>query len=152
MSSEQDSELLSAYLDGEVNSAELNRVNTLLRNSFWQDELSRLERSKEITGMAPQVAAPVDLVEELKRKYARPSPKPRILSFPPAWTTIGSLAAAALLIAVWFTNRSAGAATLPLESLLAAHARYHSESAVHLGPVVAARYSAFAQDARYAIN
>src|SRR5688500_11607679 len=90
----EDLELLSAYLDGEVNSEELNRVNELLATSAdARFELENLAKVRDSTAATPRVAAPPDLLADLLRqaalrKQSRPVLAPR--AAPLRWVWAGS--------------------------------------------------------------
>src|SRR5689334_21088891 len=63
MSESNYGELLSAYLDGEVEGEELNRVNLLLASSpEARQELERLQETKHTLSTATRMSAPPDLV------------------------------------------------------------------------------------------
>jgi len=147
MSETNFSELLSAYLDGEVEGEELNRVNTLLASSAEaRQELEQLQEMKVALSSAPRFSAPPDLVAlllanpKLHHKQSRPwwSFLPEAM---PRWTMAPIGAAFAALAVVVGINAPWSAKPLPFETLLAAHERQATEGGVQGRLMAASNYS-----------
>jgi hypothetical protein len=68
------------------------------------------------------------------------SPRWKTLFRPAFWVPVGAVAAAMLTVGLWM-NQARSADELPLEPLLAAHARYSAESLVPEEHLVASAYS-----------
>jgi anti-sigma factor RsiW len=137
-------ELLSAYVDQELNSDQFNRVNQLLASSAdARLEVERLRKSKSFLASAPRLTAPPDLVVQLEAMYAaalRPAERRRPGR---SWWLAGSFATAAGF-AFWFvTGAMKPAPSIPLERLEAAHARYASDAAVAVGLAAASDYAGY---------
>jgi anti-sigma factor RsiW len=148
MSESNYGELLSAYLDGEVEGEELNRVNLLLASSSEaRQELERLQETKHTLSTATRYSAPPDLVALL---LANPKLHQKVSSsrwtswIPemPRWAT--ATAAAAILAVGTFTTMKApwASAHIPMETLFAAHARQITQGGVHSRIMAAADYTA----------
>ncbi|MBV9081023.1 MAG: hypothetical protein JO102_07915, partial [Elusimicrobia bacterium] len=111
-----ESEVLSAYLDGETNSEELNRVNAMLATSSeWRQELERLTATKHTLATSARISCPPDLVASLLSHPAiaerRAAASGGVFSFR-RWMWAGSgLAAAA---ALWLVVATPWVKPLPL--------------------------------------
>ncbi len=147
MKTHGDSELISAYLDGELSGEEAQALREHISScSSCREEHSSLRATKSFLARAPRRAMPPELVSQIESRLARPLWKQvldRIL--PPMHVLVptGAFAAAALVAAVWFgTHRPVADQTIPLEPLLAAHSRYTAEALVPPTELVAANYSA----------
>ena len=142
-------ELLSAYLDGEVEGDELNRVNFLLASSAEaRQELERLQETKAALSSAPRLSAPPDLVAlllahpKLHERRRRSWWHAFMPGVGPRWVWAWS-ACAGVALAVFVTVTAPWAPDpVPLGSLLAAHARQHSEGGIHAALISASNYSA----------
>jgi anti-sigma factor RsiW len=146
MSNINEIESLSAYLDLELESDELNRVNvSLARSAAWREELENLRKTKMILATAPRISAPPDLIAGLLREHAhavQPKPLFRMPVFPRMWVWASSAATALVMVGIWITSHAPAAhATIPLEPLMAAHARMGSSSALPYDVVSASNYS-----------
>src|SRR5258708_4639884 len=74
-----DSELLSSFVDGELNLSELKRVNEILnRSQEWRDELERLRAAKMLLSKAGRFKAPADLLDSIRANAAPPPPEKKI--------------------------------------------------------------------------
>jgi anti-sigma factor RsiW len=149
MSESNYGELLSAYLDGEVEGEELNRVNLLLASSpEARQELERLQDTKHSLATATRMSAPPDLVAlllanpKLHRKQPTswlsrilPQGMPR-LALASAFAAVLAIGTAVTLKAPWSSQ------PLPLESLLAAHGRQVTNGGVHTRIMAASGYTA----------
>ncbi len=141
------SELLSAYIDGEVEGEELNRVNALLASSSEaRQELEQLQEMKVALASAPRLSAPPDLVAlllanpKLHQKQRRtwwsflPESMPR-------WTLAPIGAAFAALVVVVGMNAPWAAKPLPFAPLLAAHERQITDGGMQGRLLAASNYS-----------
>jgi anti-sigma factor RsiW len=156
MSEINESELLSAYLDGETSAEEFNRVNSLLASSSeWRQELERLNATKVSLASAPRLTAPADLVATLlshpaiARRNAKVSLWRRLFPETRPWVLAGSAGFAAMAFAAWMMVSAPWAPqAIPLQPLLAAHARsVGGEPGLHGTLMAASSYSAqLAQD------
>lgn len=140
-------ELLSAYLDGEVEGEELNRVNSLLATSAEaRRELERLQETKIALSSAPRLSAPPDLMALLLAhpKLHQAPKRSWWLAFLPGamgrwvWVPAG---AAVLTVAVLVRN-APWVRPLPIEPLLAAHQRQFIDGDLHDRILAASSYSA----------
>lgn len=151
MSEINDSELLSAYIDGEVSAVEFNRVNSLLsRSASARQTLEQLNMTKSVLGAAPRFTAPPDLVASLlshpavaRRRGAHESWWRRMIPDTRPWVLAGSAGLAATVLAVWAVVSSPWAPqALPLQPLMAAHARSAgSNPDLHATLMAASTYS-----------
>lgn len=139
--------LLSAFVDGELNGEELSRVNAHLEAcASCREEVRSLRATKRLLAGAPRRAMPPELVAAIEARLDRPRSSfawLRGLSAAPRyWAPAGALAAAAVLMTVWthVLDRDPDQ-YVPLEPLLAAHARYQAESLVPEDNLVAESYS-----------
>ena len=146
MNGHADGPELSAYLDGAL--APEPRARVELHMSSCADcraELDSLRHMKLALAAAPRRNMPADLTLALERRFsgapaAAPSRWYAALVKPAVWAPAGTLALAGIAVSLWLRS----AATLdeiPLEPLLAAHARYSAEALVPEGNLVASNYS-----------
>ncbi len=133
---------LSAYLDGAL--APEPRARVELHMSSCADcraELDSLRHMKLALSSAPRKNMPPDLALALERRFvAGARPWYAALTKPAVWAPAGALAVATMAVSLWLRS----AATLdeiPLEPLLAAHARYSAEALVPEDNLVASNYS-----------
>ena len=137
--------LLSAYLDGELSPAEEFQVTQHLPHcASCAAELESLRWTKKVLAAAPRRAMPADLISDIEARLSNPwrglwLPK---LNQPRLFIPAGMLAATGLIVSLWlgFANKDADQ-FVPLEPLLAAHARYQAEGLVPEENMVAANYS-----------
>ena len=120
-------ELLSAFLDGELTGPERAGVAAhLAACAECAREFNELAVMEKATAAAPRHGMPPALLAKLESRFAKPTWAQRFrasLSSPRVLLPMG--AAAALAFAFWFNSREEE--QIPLESLLAAHARYSAE-------------------------
>jgi len=103
MLSPHEKELLTAYVDGELNAGQGRKVERLLRRSGEaRTLLQRLQEDSATLRKLPRVAAPVDLsdaiVQTINRKGLKPGVRLRVAAGPPVYTIpswVGFAAAAA---------------------------------------------------------
>jgi anti-sigma factor RsiW len=150
MSEINDTELLSAYIDGEVTADEFNRVNSLLSTSVEaRQTLERLNATKTALASAPRLTAPPDLLATLlahpavARRQAKKSWWSGLTPTFRPWVLASSAGFAATVLAVWaVVNAPWAPATLPLDPLVAAHARsVGNEPSLHSTLLAASSYS-----------
>jgi anti-sigma factor RsiW len=137
----EERELLSAYLDGELSSDEQGRVEAHLAScEGCRAGLEALASVKRVVSGTAMLAAPDDLVGALQRKW-RPEEKPdwRAWLIPKVWVPAGVAALAALLLGLWLNP---GEEEIPIEPLIAAHARSSAESWLPHSDLLAANFSA----------
>src|ERR1041385_2041350 len=104
MSNIIDSELLSAYLDHELNSEEFNRVNAfLVRSAEWRCELEKLRKAKTFLSAAPRLSCPDDLLDALQARLPQPKQRSVGFFFSPSsrWVLASSLATVAVIAGAW---------------------------------------------------
>ena len=148
MSDNNFSELLSAYLDGEVEGEELNRVNALLTSSAEaRQELELLQQMKVSLSSAPRLSAPPDLVAlllanpKLHKKQSTGWWNAFLPASLPRWS-IAPIGAAFAALAVFVGVNSPWAAKpLPFEPLLAAHERQITDGGLQGRIMAASNYS-----------
>lgn len=137
--------LLSACADGELNAAERERLDGHLASCApCRAELAALRSLKSAVTALPRRAMPSslpDLVAERLGAQAAPSRSwTAWLLEPVAWVPAGALAAAAFWM-LFAAPEPVEAEALPLEELMASHARCQVESIVPTGDLVAAEFS-----------
>ncbi|HVE13141.1 MAG TPA: zf-HC2 domain-containing protein [Elusimicrobiota bacterium] len=142
MNEREASDLLSAYLDGELTAAERSSMDGHLRLcGECRAELESLSRVKALTHAAPRKAMPADMVARLERRvrgeswWSRLMPAPRL-----RWAGAAALAGLCAA-ALWHARAAREEETLPLEALLAAHSRSTAENLVPTD-LVASNFSA----------
>ena len=142
MNGHADGPELSAYLDGAL--APESRARVELHMSSCADcraEVDSLRHMKLALSSAPRKNMPADLALSLERRFVEGArPWYSGLAKPTRWVPAGALAVAAMSVSLWLRS----AATLdeiPLEPLLAAHARYSAEALVPEDNLVASNYS-----------
>jgi anti-sigma factor RsiW len=142
MNAHADGPDLSAYLDGAL--APEPRARVELHMSSCADcraELDSLRHLKLALSAAPRKRMPADLALALERRFVSGAQPWYVrLAKPAVWAPAGALAVAAMAVSLWLRS----AATLdeiPLEPLLAAHARYSAEALVPEDNLVASNYS-----------
>jgi anti-sigma factor RsiW len=148
MNGHADGPELSAYLDGAL--APEPRARVELHMSSCADcraELDSLHHMKLALSSAPRKNMPADLALALERRFVHDPASARAsapwyaqLARPMIWAPAGALAVAGMAVSLWLRS----AATLdeiPLEPLLAAHARYSAEALVPEDNLVASNYS-----------
>ena len=144
MNEHEDGVLISAYLDGELEGAELERLGSHLKAcAECRLELESLRRDKHRLAAAPRRALPTDLIFDLERGL-----KPARRGFVPAWLArprflipTGVFATAVLAVGLWLGLKANDASqSVPLEPLMAAHERYSAESLVPQGSLVSVNY------------
>ena len=142
----EENPLLSAYLDGELASEERAELEAHVSAcASCRRELDGLLHMKKVLASAPRRAVPPELIAELEARISRPAWRGAALRLlrPQVWVPAGVMAAATLLIGLWLGRGAAEAdRTVPIEPLLAAHARYAAETLVPQGTLVASNYSA----------
>ncbi|MDD5301802.1 MAG: zf-HC2 domain-containing protein [Elusimicrobia bacterium] len=133
---------LSAYLDGALAPEPRARVELHMSScGECRAELDSLRHMKLALSSAPRRTMPADLVFALERRFvsgARPWYAPLVK--PMVWAPAGALAVAAIAVSLWLRS-AATLEEIPLEPLLAAHARYSAEALVPEGNLVASNYS-----------
>lgn len=141
MSTHSDGIEITAFLDGALAAADRARVEVHLSACpECRAELESLRHLKLALSSAPRKTMPADLALALERRLVSGEPWWKPFVRPILWVPAGVLASAALAVGFWM--RSAGSGEdLPLEPLLAAHARYSAEALVPEEHLVASTYS-----------
>jgi anti-sigma factor RsiW len=135
-------ELLSAYIDGELEEAEKNRVGSFLSNSpEGRRALERLKHTKTLLMATPPVTVPSDFLDKLEEQAERAMKREAGRAFwrfsnPWAWTS--PMAAAAAMVALAFGLKPAR--QIPFSTLVAAHEALQTDSGLHQKVVAAAHY------------
>ena len=141
MSTHIDGPEISAFLDGALAAPDSARVDAHLGSCDpCRRELESLRHMKRVLSSAPRKNMPAELALALERRFVKGAPRWTTLLKPAFWVPAGAVAAAALTVGLWM-NRARAADELPLEPLLAAHARYSAEALVPEGNLVASNYS-----------
>jgi anti-sigma factor RsiW len=118
---------LSAFLDGALAARDRARVDSHLADCrACRDEAASLRHLKLALSSAPRRTLPADLALRLERRLVGGSGR-GLLARRAFWIPAGAVAAAALALGLW-ARRPAPVEELPLEPLLAAHARYGAEA------------------------
>lgn len=137
--------LLSALIDGELSQDERARVESHLPGcASCRADLDGLRFMKARLARADRRAMPPDLIAGIEAAVARPW---HLRWFPvlgrsTVMIPAGMVAAAGIIVGLWLgmTNNDPDQ-FIPLEPLLAAHARYEAEALLPEDNMVAARYS-----------
>lgn len=134
---------LSAYLDGELDAGERALVDAHLSACpACAQELGELRFAKARLAAAPRRVMPPDLIAAIEARVESRWGWLRDLVEPAVLVPAGALAAAVLVVGVWFNlSRQAPDQEIPLEPLLAAHERYTAEALVPSDNLVAGAYS-----------
>ena len=141
MSTHIDGIEISALLDDALAAPERARADAhLAACAACRHEFESLRHMKLVLSSAPRKNMPAELALALERRLVAGSPRWRTVLKPAFWVPFGAVAAAALTVGVWM-NQARAADELPLEPLLAAHARYSAEALVPEGNLVASNYS-----------
>jgi len=132
---------ISAFLDGALAVEDRARVDAHLAScETCRRELAELRHLKLVLSTAPRKTMPADLALALERRHVSGAPWWKTAVRPAFWVPAGATAAAALAVGLWLRGARA-ADELPLEPLLAAHARYSAEALVPEENLVASTYS-----------
>lgn len=148
MNHEEGGLLLSALVDNELSPQERARIEGHLQACMeCRSELASLRRAKALLAAAPRRAMPSELVAAIEARVEGRATSwawlRGFVSAPRLWAPAGALALAALLMTAWMSLLDRDPDQfVPLEPLLAAHARYTAESLVPEDNLVAASYSA----------
>lgn len=141
MSTHIDGPEISAFLDGALAAADRARVDAhLAACAACGREFESLRHMKLVLSSAPRKNMPADLALALERRLVTGTPAWKSFFKPAFWVPAGAVAAAALTVGLWM-NRARAADEIPLEPLLAAHARYSAEALVPEDNLVASNYS-----------
>ncbi len=135
--------LLSASLDGELTAQEQAQLDAHLPAcAECSRELAELRFAKTLLSAAPRRALPPELLAATLARVDSRWAWLRDLARPVVLVPAGALAAAALVVGVWFnTTRHSTDQEIPLEPLLAAHERYTAEALIPSDNLVAGAYS-----------
>lgn len=132
---------ISAFLDGALAVEDRARVDAHLSScEACSRELAALRHMKLVLSTAPRKTLPADLALTLERRFVSAAPWWRTAAKPGFWIPAGAASAAVLAVGLWVRGARA-ADELPLEPLLAAHARYSAEALVPEENLVASTYS-----------
>ena len=147
MNQHPDGPSLSAYLDEELDAAETLKVRQHEAScSRCREELFSLKRVKDLLVAAPRRSMPEGLAARLESLLRRRSVWEILLarlSMPRVWVPVGTLAAAAAALLFWLgPSFGPDPDAIPLETLLAAHARYEAESLAPSGDLLHVPFSA----------
>ena len=122
-------ELLSAFLDGELAASERAEVAAHLAIcAGCAQEFNALAVMEKSAASAPRHVMPPALLARLEVKFSRPTWTERLYQLLPApriSIPVGAAATLAVALSFWMVNPEQD--QIPLESLLAAHARYSAE-------------------------
>jgi anti-sigma factor RsiW len=141
MSTHIDGTDISAFLDGALAAPVRARVDAHLAScSACRHEFESLRHMKLVLSSAPRKNMPAELALALQTRLVAGSPRWKTILKPAFWVPVGAVAAAALTVGMWM-NQASASDEIPLEPLLAAHARYSAESLVPEDHLVASAYS-----------
>ncbi len=141
MSTHIDGTEISAFLDGALGAADRARADAhLAACASCRRELESLRHMKLVLSSAPRKNMPAELALALQARFVTGALRWKTLLKPAFWVPVGAVAAAALTVCSWM-NRASAADEIPLEPLLAAHARYSAESLVPEDHLVASNYA-----------
>ncbi len=141
MSAHIDGADISAFLDGALGAPQRARADAhMAACAVCRGELESLRHMKAVLSSAPRKNMPAELALALERRLVTGSARRKTLLKPAFWVPIGAVAAAAVTVGLWM-SRARAADELPLEPLLAAHARYSAEALVPESHLVASAYS-----------
>lgn len=144
MHEHEESQLLSAYLDNDLDSSERGRVASHLSSCHaCSGEFEGLKRTKAALAGSLRRSVPPEILAELDRRYSRPSAALFWHAFwraPGLAITTRAMAAAALLVGLWLGVNSRNQEEIPLGPLLAAHSRYSGETMVPQEDLVASNF------------
>lgn len=132
---------ISAYLDSALTAAEAARAKEhLAACEFCRGQYETLRHLKLALSSAPRRTLPAYVALELERRLVEKTPWYHTLTRPLLWAPAGAFATAALAVGVWI-HQTKVSAEIPLEPLLAAHARYSAEALLSQENLVASNYS-----------
>lgn len=141
MSAHADGPDISAYLDGALAPEPRARVELHLSAcAECRAELDSLRHLKLALSAAPRRRLPPDLGLALERRFVAGNRPWAAWLKPAVLIPAGALAGAALVVSLWLRSAST-LEEIPLEPLLAAHARYSAETLVPEDNLVASNYS-----------
>ncbi len=143
MNGHADGPELSAYLDGALAPEPRARVEFHMSScADCRAELASLRHMKLALSSAPRRNLPPDLKLALERRFVTGAAEPWYAAAlrPVVWAPAGALALATLVVGFWLHSAST-LEEVPLEPLLAAHARYSAEALVPEDNLVASNYS-----------
>lgn len=148
MNGHADGQDVSSYLDGELGPEARARVELHLSScAECRAELESLRHLKLALSAAPRRPLPADVAVALEARASRRAvPFLAGLLRPVVWGPAGAVGLAALLVSLWLRS-TAAMEEVPLEPLLAAHARYSAEALMPEENLVAANYSDQVMDA-----
>ncbi len=147
----KESELLSAFLDRELNGSELRMVQQqLATSSEWREELERIKKSKDLVADLPQVAAPTYFLESLERRLLEQQDAQRFHFFQwSSWSKLsqqfalgGALATAAVFAGVFHLYQVQHAEFIPMDSLISAHNMGQTSPLLHQRVLAASEQTA----------
>ena len=145
MNDHQETELLSAYMDGALPAAQARDLkNHIEACAACQRELHELHSLKGTLQSLPRKTMPVELLVALRGSVERDlTPAWKIwISVPRILIPAAGLAAALLVAGLWIWQREPGDDVIPIESLLAAHSRYLEEGSLPPADLSADGFSA----------
>lgn len=142
MNEHADGPELSAYLDGALAPEPRARVDLHMSScAECRAEVDSLRHLKLALSSAPRRSMPADLALALERRFVSGAqPWYLKLARPMIWAPAGALAVATIAVSLWLRS-AAALEEIPLEPLLAAHARYSAEALVPEDNLVASNYS-----------
>ena len=141
MSTHIDGTDISAFLDGALAAHERERAEAhLVSCAGCRRELDAFRHMKLVLSAAPRKTLPAELALSIERRLVKDASLWKTLAKPAFWIPVGAVAGAMLTAGLWMRQARA-ADELPLEPLLAAHARYSAEALVTEDNLVASNYS-----------
>ncbi len=141
MSTHIDGIEISALLDGALAAPDRARAEEHLSSCpDCRRELDSFRHLKRVLSSAPRRTLPAELALSLERRLVSGPSLWKALAKPAFWIPAGAVAGAMLAFGLW-VRQARAADELPLEPLLAAHARYSAEALVPEDNLVASNYS-----------
>jgi len=142
-----ESQILSAYVDGQIPSAEAERIETHLSAcANCRQEAENLRALKSVMKSLPRKTMPSSVIALLEEKaYAKPARGflERIFALPKVWVPAAAFALGVLALALFIARGASDSAEgVPVQALLAAHYRYADEGSVPSADLSAGSFSA----------
>ncbi|MCB4757518.1 MAG: zf-HC2 domain-containing protein [Elusimicrobia bacterium] len=134
MNVHEEMELLSAYLDEQLESAQRARIEIHVQSCpDCRAELNKLKSLKTFLQKLPNRSMPAALVTSLEARAAEQLNRKSWvdwLMLPRIWVPASAFALSVLALTMWPRPNAVEENSIPVESILAAHHRYVEENAV----------------------
>jgi anti-sigma factor RsiW len=145
-------ELLSAYIDGELDPAEEARVNAFLASSAeGRKTVEQLNRTKAMLMSSPPVTAPADFLDAIEAQAEEAQAQFERHTFwrrSNPWAWVSSAATAALVVVAGLGMRPQK--SIAFDTLVAAHMTFRTDTSLHQRVLRAAHYNPPAAESKNA--